>query len=190
MMEYVNILKKIMELNKKVMLASDVMFVNGLGFIISILRKIKVITAAYIPSRKQPILVKSLNKIFNIYKSRGFVVNNAVMDREFECLREDILEVHLNTTAASEHIPEIEMQICLINERVRAIISIPPFKHIPGWMIIELVNYVEMWLNAFSPESGVSKTLFPITIMTGTTIDFENIVNCLLASMLNRTRTC
>jgi hypothetical protein len=37
------------------------------------------------------------------------------MDREF--LRANIPEVHLHTTAASEHVPEIEWQICLVKER-------------------------------------------------------------------------
>jgi hypothetical protein len=30
------------------------------------------------------------------------------MDREFECLRDDIRGVILNITATSEHVPEIE----------------------------------------------------------------------------------
>jgi hypothetical protein len=71
---------------KKVTLASDFMFVNGLGFIVSISRKIKFTAAAYIPTRKQHILVKYLKKIFNIYKYRGFVIDTALMYREFECL--------------------------------------------------------------------------------------------------------
>jgi hypothetical protein len=42
-----------------------------------------------------------------------------------------------------------------------------------GRMIIELVNYVVNWLNAFPPSIGVSKIFRPRMIMTGTTLDFE-----------------
>jgi hypothetical protein len=39
-------------------------------------------------------------------------------------------------------------------------------------MIIELVYYAALWLNAFPPSSGVSDTYSPRTIITGTTLDF------------------
>jgi hypothetical protein len=62
MIEYVTIPKEIMELNKNVSLASDVMFVHGLCFIASLSQKIKFTRAEYFLSRKQPVLVKSLKR--------------------------------------------------------------------------------------------------------------------------------
>jgi hypothetical protein len=41
------------------------------------------------------------------------------MDREFECLRDGIRGVTLNTTAAIEYVPNVERQIHFIKERVR-----------------------------------------------------------------------
>jgi hypothetical protein len=41
-------------------------------------------------------------------------------------------------------------------------------------MIIELITFVTLWLNAFPPSSGISDTFSPRTIMTGTTLDYEN----------------
>jgi hypothetical protein len=41
-------------------------------------------------------------------------------------------------------------------------------------MIVELINFVVLWYNAFPPLSGVSKTYSPRTIMTGTTLDYAN----------------
>jgi hypothetical protein len=95
------------------------------------------------------------------------------MDREFECLRDDIHGVLLNTTATSEHVPEIERQIRVIKERARAIRSTLPFKKMPNRMIVELINFVVLWLNDFPPSSGVSKIYSPRTIMTGTTLDYN-----------------
>jgi hypothetical protein len=97
------------------------------------------------------------------------------MDREFECLRLELLThgVNLNTTAASEHVPDIEWQIRLIKERTRALRSTLPFKNIPRRIIIEMLANVVLCINAFPPASGVSKTYSPRTIMTGTALDFN-----------------
>jgi hypothetical protein len=40
-------------------------------------------------------------------------------------------------------------------------------------MIIEMLANVVLWINAFPPSSGISKTFSPITIMTGTALDFN-----------------
>jgi hypothetical protein len=78
------------------------------------------------------------------------------MDREFECLRSNLPELNLNTTAASDHVPDVERQMRVLKERSRAILSTLPFQAIPGRIIIELVYYAAFWLNAFPPSSGVS----------------------------------
>jgi hypothetical protein len=70
------------------------------------------------------------------------------MDREFECLRDDIPELNLNTTAASEHVPDIETQIRVVKEGMRAIMSTLTFKSLPSRVIIEMMQYVVLWLNA------------------------------------------
>jgi hypothetical protein len=59
MTEYVKIPKEIISLNKNVTLAVDIMFVCGVPFMVSILRKIKFTTVEYLPGRKQPMIIKS-----------------------------------------------------------------------------------------------------------------------------------
>jgi hypothetical protein len=144
-------------------------------FITSISRNLKFTTIEYVTSRSETNLVKSLLKIISLYKARGFVPSTALMDREFECLHLELLThgVNLNTTAASEHVPDIERQIRLIKERTRALRSMLPLKNIPGRMIIEMLASVVLWINASPPASGVSKTYSPRTIMTGTALDFN-----------------
>jgi hypothetical protein len=107
--DYVQIPKEIMSLNRNITLTIDTMFVNGLPFMVSIYRKIKFTTVEYLLGRKQNHLVKSI--IINLYKQQGFTIETALMDREFECLRADLPELNLNTTAASEHVPDVERQI-------------------------------------------------------------------------------
>jgi hypothetical protein len=41
-------------------------------------------------------------------------------------------------------------------------------------MIIELMNFVVIWLNAFLSPSGVSSTYITLTIMMGTSLDYSN----------------
>jgi hypothetical protein len=136
-------------------------------------RGIKFTTTEYVAKRSKANLVNSLKKVFEIYNQRGFNIQTALMDREFECLRDDIRGVILNTTATTEHVTEIERQIWVVKERARAIWSTLPFNKIPNRMIVELVTFVVLWLKAFPPSSGVSKTYSPRTIMTGTTLDYS-----------------
>jgi hypothetical protein len=174
MADYVAIPKEIIDLNKEITLAADILFVNGMPFVTSLSRKIKFATMEYVSSRSEPNLIRSLLKIIKLYRARGFDPRIALMDREFECLRIEQLGhgVNLNTTDASEHVPDIERHIRLIKERARVIRSRMPFKIIPGRMIIEMMAHVVLWLNAFPPASGVSATYSPRTIMTGTALDF------------------
>jgi hypothetical protein len=172
MTDYIQIPQEIVSLNRNVTLTIDIMFVNGIPFMVSISRKINFTTVEYLLGRKQPQLVSSIKKIINLYRTRGFTIDTALMDREFECLRSDLPELNLNTTAASEHVPDVERQIRVLKERPRAIRSTLPFQAIPGQIIIELVYYAAFWLNAFPPSSGVYSTYSPQTIMTGTALDF------------------
>jgi hypothetical protein len=96
------------------------------------------------------------------------------MDREFEPLRDEVPEVTLNTIAADEHVPDIEHQIRTMKERARAVRITLPFKRLPARMIIELVHFSTLWLNAFPPSSGVSDTYSPRNIITGTSLDYSN----------------
>jgi hypothetical protein len=174
--DYVQIPREIVSLNNNVTLLINIMFVNSLPFMVSVSRKIKFTTLEFLHGRKQPQLVTSIKNI-NLYQTRGFTVDTTLMDRKFECLRSDLAGLNLNTTSAREHVPDVERQIRVLKERSRAIRSTLPFKSTPGRMIIELVYYAALWLNAFPPSSGVSYTYSPRTIMTGTTLDFAKHCN-------------
>ena len=90
-----------------------------------------------------------------------------MMDRYFNCLIPDFPEINTNPTATSEHLLEIERQIGVIKERARSIRIKLPFQNLPKGIIIELMNFVVMWLNAFPVNSGAPTTYSPHTFMTG-----------------------
>eukprot|EP00957_Ditylum_brightwellii_P162148 12345736-Ditylum_brightwellii.AAC.1 len=70
------------------------------------------------------------------------------MDKEFDPLKGDLSEcgIDLNPMAAAEHVPEIEQSNCVVKERVRGVYCTLPY------------------------ASGVSPTLSPRAIITGTVL--------------------
>ena len=118
-------------LNKFVTLTADVMFVCGIPFLVTCSRSIKYNTSEYIPTQAAGQLAKSLMKVVYGYARGGFVVNFMLMDGEFEKIKDVLPFVEANTTAAQEHVPEIERRIRTIKERVRATTSKFPFNPIP-----------------------------------------------------------
>jgi hypothetical protein len=58
--------------------------------------------------------VHTLERVLRIYGKSGFIVQTALMDMEFEKLKDKMMNVRLNTTAASEHVGEIEQKIRVI----------------------------------------------------------------------------
>jgi hypothetical protein len=68
--DFVAIPKDIMDLNKEVIMAADVMFVNGIPFVTTLAWKIKFLTIEYVPSRSEPNLIKSLLNIISLQSTR------------------------------------------------------------------------------------------------------------------------
>ena len=130
------------------------MFVSGIPFLVTFSRKIKIITAKYVPSRTAQYLANSLTKIVNTYARGVFVIDLALKDMEFEKVREKLAIIEVNTTAAREYVPEIEHQICLIKERVRCTTSDFPFYPIPRLVIIHIVYTCVMLINTIPRKAG------------------------------------
>ena len=61
----------------------------------------------------------------------------------------------MNTTAAREHVTDVERRIRTIKERCRGTVNTLPYEKLPRLMLIELVYQMVMWLNAFPVKSGI-----------------------------------
>ena len=92
------------------------------------------------------------------------------VDPEFKSLEEKLVSTTLNITGARDHVPEVESHIKVIKERMRAHHANLTFPSFTRRMTIETAKHVVMFLNAFTPKSGLSKTYSPRTIMTGKTL--------------------
>jgi hypothetical protein len=64
--EYVQIPQDFVKMHKYVTLAADVMFVNGLPFLVTSSRGISLVTIEYLPSRTAKRLVHTLRRVFRI----------------------------------------------------------------------------------------------------------------------------
>ena len=123
--DYVDILCTLVEVNKQVTLAGDVMFVNSVSFLVSKTRNINLITIEHAPSPRTATTLESLlQRIVCVYARTGFTVQTILMDIEFKKVRDHVPVLNVNTPAASEHEGNIEQGICLNKKRARGICGI------------------------------------------------------------------
>jgi hypothetical protein len=155
--DYVKIPQVFMELNKFVTIVADVMFVNGLPFLVTLLRGISLVTIEYIPSRTAKGLANSMERVIRIYGKAGFIVQTSMMNMEFKKLRDLLPNVAPNTTAAQEHVGEIERKIRVIKERARGTISTYSYEMLSKLIIIKLMLFCVMWMSSFPVKLGVSE---------------------------------
>ena len=84
-----------------------------------------------------------------------------MIDMEFDKLKPLMPHVALNTTAAREHVGEIERKIRVIKERARGTFNTMPYKKLPKMMVKELLHFCVMWMNTFPMKSAISKKWSP-----------------------------
>jgi hypothetical protein len=166
----------IMERYRHITLCVDNMFVNKIGFLMSISRDIHFITSEMIPNRKEATLMKCLRRVHAAYLQRGFKITQVNADLEFDCCQGAIaadMHATLNIAGEDEHVPEIEWCIRTVKERTRCTYNATGFDRYPPKMIVDMVFLSVFWINAFPHKYGISKTISPRTIITGRHIDYK-----------------
>jgi hypothetical protein len=109
--EYVEILQDFLAAHRNVTLTADVVFINGLPFLITLSRRINLVTMEFATNRRAPTLASLLRRVVDIYALAGLKIQTAMMDMEFDCLKPLLPQIVINTTAANEHVSEIEHRI-------------------------------------------------------------------------------
>ncbi len=92
-MDYLKITLDFMELHKYVTIVADVMFVNGLPFLVTSLRGISLVAIELLPTRTANQMGSSVEQVLNIHGRAGFIVQTYLMDMEFEKLKDLLLYV-------------------------------------------------------------------------------------------------
>jgi hypothetical protein len=86
-----------MERHRDIVLGMDIMFVNGIPFLLTTSRYLRFITVEALQKcRKAKTPVAGIKKVCTIYGGRGFRVRTADADNEFEPLRADLYELGIH----------------------------------------------------------------------------------------------
>ena len=177
MQDVVEVPKEIRLLHKRVTLAIDIFFVNGVPYFATLSLRICFLSVTHLSNRKIPTIFKALRAMHNYYLQRGFQIVFVKGDGEFKPL-EALIESELyggpkmNLTSANEHVPEIERKIRVIKERVRAIVYSIPVNATPALVITHAVLFVTKALNLFPVKGGIPGWS-PKQIMTGEVVHYK-----------------
>ena len=98
-------------LHKFVTLTADVMFVNGIVFMTTLSRRIRLSTIENVESRTAAHLSRSLEKTIRVYARISFTVCVILLDMEFEKVADELDLVTVNILAVREHVAAIEQGI-------------------------------------------------------------------------------
>ena len=158
--------------HSKVHLMVDYMFVQGVQFLTTISTKFNYRTVEALPyvnkkGAKKDDTLAGINKVINLYQSRGLIVEQINGDNEFECIREDIRPILLNITAADEHVSPVERSIRSIKDRTRCQVQSLPYTKYPRMMVIGCVIFSTKSLNSEIGMSTLSTKLSPNSLITG-----------------------
>jgi hypothetical protein len=157
----------IIERHKTIRLFMDIFWVNGNPFFHTISQTIKFRTVAPIINRTRRTLLAEAKAVINLYETRGFIISRVEADREFGCIVNDLLPIHINIADADDHVHEVERSIRTVKERTRCTIQGLPFKRIPKAMTRAAIEGAHKALNQFPARDGASDVMSPLTIMTG-----------------------
>jgi hypothetical protein len=120
MEDVIEVPREIRQLHKRVMLAIDVFFVNGVPYFVTFSLRICFLSVTHLRNRKIETIFKALKTMHNYYLQHGFQIVYIKGDGEFKPLVDMMSKLYgapeLNLSSANEHVPEIERKIRVIKE--------------------------------------------------------------------------
>jgi hypothetical protein len=115
--DYVEVPRLLVQNNKVVTMVADAFFVDGTAFLITVSWRIKFVTAEHLQVRMATSLCKHLGRVLQVYARAGFLVRAILMNGEFEKVKDCLLNIECNTTAAKEHVSKAKRTIRMIKEQ-------------------------------------------------------------------------
>jgi hypothetical protein len=152
------------------------MYVNGIPFLLTILRNLKFSMIEALPNWLEATLIAGLVSTVRVYKQRGFSVSLGLTDGEFNTpgIQESLAGkgVALDSTGHDKHVGDIECYMRTMKERMRATYNTLPFTHMPPRLVIQMAKQAIFWLHSFPRVDGVSDHMSPREIITGQWLDY------------------
>ena len=72
--------KEILKEYKNITLCIDVMFINGIKFLLTVSQNVDFVTAQYVPNKKYKGYIKPIEIVYNMYAKRGFAATAILTD--------------------------------------------------------------------------------------------------------------
>ena len=90
---------------------ADLFYLQGIVFLHTKARKIKLLTATHVENREKQTQLDVITEVFHMYENERFSIISLIKDIEFECIRDEIKPVNLETVAADDHVGAIEVSV-------------------------------------------------------------------------------
>jgi hypothetical protein len=152
----------------------DIMFIDGIPFLIAIATPLYLLTVAKLKSREVKDVRPALFSCLSAFKSANFYVSHILSDGEgaIKSLENELnaLGVMLNPAGPGQHVPLIERKIRQVKERVRAILSVLPYS-LPRQLLEYLVDYAVSRINV-TVTSSRDDNLTPREAFLGRKLDY------------------
>jgi hypothetical protein len=134
-------------------LSIDVMFVNGITFLISFSKHICLIQAYVIRKNNKQKYLDGILAMLRMYRSRHLIrVVSIEADGAFELVQQELqdnpYQVSLTTCNADRHVETIERHIRFVKERIQSVQMMLPYTKLPKRFLIEMVNQVIKLINS------------------------------------------
>ena len=172
----IEIPKELIAKNHDIDLCIDTMFMNECGMLTAIDKTVKFRSLVPMNTKQNKEYYQALDAILRHYNQAGFVIKTIHCDGEYKAMMDQVrddLDVVMNYTNASDHVPEAERNNRTIKERIRAAYHRLPYKAIPRVMIRHLAMVCTTKLNFFPAKGGVSQYYSPRMIINQTNLDYN-----------------
>lgn len=166
-----NILPEIWDKCQSVPLATDIFFVNKMGFLITMSCGIQFVTVEHLTNRKATHVANWLAAMIRLYKHQGCKVTTIHANPEFKALKDQLPMVE--TSGADDHILDIERMIRTTKDRVRSAYNTLPYSRVLRMMVIHLVHNAVFWIKSMPATHGISQEHSPGYIMMGQTVNYN-----------------
>lgn len=164
----------IMEYYRDAELCVDVMHVNGIPFLVSILKNTHYGTVDDLKSMTADSLEGSIRNIIRNCSIRRFHISMIHVNNQFKCLKtRNKLGRNINVVSMGEHVPDVERFNRVIKERARCYYSEIAYKSLPRMMTKKLMKTIVFYINAFVWKDGASQHLPPVSIVEGLVLDYN-----------------
>ena len=156
--DVVPIQRRLLYLHKNVHLFLDIMYINGLPFLMSISKHLYYHSATYLKDEKANTLYNAMDGIFNKYNNAGYKIKHISADNQFQSSLEviqDELKVTLHFSAAQEQVPEAKRNICTVKDTIQSVVASLRYTHLLNVMVQMLAIEAITQLNYFVNTNGI-----------------------------------